>query len=74
VLGYVTSKGRRKQFAQAVQRSGAVWVSNELPGVFPEILATAPPAPRRGMFLLSINGQAVAWTSPHGESITWFGA
>jgi hypothetical protein len=73
VLAYVTSKARRKQFAKAMRRSSAVWISNEVPNVFPDIAESAPPTSRRGMFLMSINGKAVAWTSPHGESINWFG-
>jgi hypothetical protein len=74
VLGYVSSKEHREQFAETMRRSDAVWISNEVPSVFPDIAEAAPPASRRGMFLLSINGDAVAWTSPHGESIRWFGA
>ncbi len=74
VLAYVTSRARREEFAQLMGRSGAVWISNEVPSVFPDIAEPAPAAPSRGMFLLSINGSAVAWTSPHGESIRWFGS
>lgn len=74
VLAYVTSKARRRQFAQMMRRSDAVWISNEVPSVFTDIAEPAPPAPSRGMFLLSVNGSAVAWTSPHGELIRWFGA
>jgi hypothetical protein len=74
VLGYAASKARREQFAKAMQRSRAVWISNEVPSVFPDIARAAPPASQRGLFLLAINGNAVAWTGPHGESIGWFGA
>ena len=74
VLAYVTSKAHREQFAKAMRRSTAVWISNEPPGVFPDLAKAAPPASRRGLFLLAINGSAVAWTGPHGESIGWFGA
>ena len=74
VLAYVISKAHRKEFAETMRRSGAVWISNEVPSVFPDIAEPAPPASSRGMFLLSANGSAVAWTSPHGESIRWFGS
>jgi hypothetical protein len=74
VLAYVASKVHGEQFAQAMRRSRAIWISNEVPGVFPDIARAAPPASRRGLFLLAINGSAVAWTDPHGESIAWFGA
>src|SRR6266702_144596 len=73
VLAYVASEIHREQFAQAMRRSRAVWISNEAPSVFPDIARAAPPTPRRGLFLLAINGRAVAWTGPHGESIAWFG-
>ncbi len=73
VLGYESSRARREQFAQEMYRSRAVWISNEIPSVFPEIAKAAPPKPRQGLFLLAINGTAVAWTGPHGESISWFG-
>jgi len=73
VLAYVASEIHREQFAQAMRGSRAVWISNEAPSVFPDIARAAPPTPRRGLFLLAINGRAVAWTGPHGESIAWFG-
>ena len=73
VLGYEASRARREHFAQEMCRSKAVWISNEIPSVFPEIAKAAPPKPRQGLFLLAINGTAVAWTGPHGESISWFG-
>jgi hypothetical protein len=73
VLGYVPSKAHREQFAQAMRRSAAVWISNEVPSVFPDMARAAPPMPQRGLFLLAINGSAVAWTGPHGETIAWFG-
>src|SRR6266516_7086552 len=74
VLVYVASKAHREQFAKAMRRSRAVWISNEVPGVFPDLAKAAPPASRRGLFLLAVNGSPVAWTGPHGESIDWFGA
>jgi hypothetical protein len=73
VLGYESSRARREQFAQEMYRSRAVWISNEIPSVFPDIAKAATPKPRQGLFLLAINGTAVAWTGPHGESISWFG-
>jgi hypothetical protein len=74
VLGYVASKAHREQFANAMRRSRAVWISNEVPSVFPDIAKSALPTSQRGLLLLAINGRAVAWTGPHGESISWFGA
>ena len=72
VLGYV-AKADREQFAQDMSRSRAVWISNEAPTVFPNIAKNALLPARPGLFLLAIDGGAVAWTAPHGESIDWFG-
>jgi hypothetical protein len=72
-LAYVVSKADRERFAQAMRQSRAVWISNEVPSVFPDLAKAAPPAPRRGLFLLAIDDRAVAWTGSHGESIDWFG-
>lgn len=74
VLAYVTSRDHREQFAKAMRRSRAAWISNEVPGVFADIAGTAPRSPQRGLFLLAINSSPVAWTGPHGQSICWFGA
>ncbi len=63
VLVYVASKAHREQFAKAMRRSRAVWISNEVPGVFPDLAKAAPPASRRGLFLLAVNGSPVAWRS-----------
>jgi hypothetical protein len=72
VLGYVASKSDRDRFARIVRQTGAVWISNEASSVFPEFAQSAPPAPGPGQFLLAIDGTAVAWTGPHGQSIDWF--
>ena len=74
VLGYVTDAASRDAFARAVRELGAVWVSNEVPGVFPSIRERlAHPGPR-GAFLLAVDGVPVAWTDPHGGWIEWIGA
>lgn len=73
VLGYVPRPDRAR-FAAAVRDLGAVWISNETPAVFPDMQAQAPPPPASGLFLLACDGQPLAWTGPHGQSIDWFGA
>jgi len=73
VLAYVVSKAHREAFATAMRQSKAVWISNEVPSVFPDIARAAPPRPQRGRFLLAIDGTPVAWTDPHGGSIDWVG-
>jgi hypothetical protein len=72
VLSYVPEAAERARFAQMMLNSGAIWISNESPRVFASIAEKAPPPSAVGRFLLSINGQPVAWTGPHGQSIDWF--
>jgi hypothetical protein len=72
VLGYVPAQADRDAFATAVSETRAVWISNELPSVFPEFARAAPPPPSRDHFLLAVDGRPVAWTAPHGQSIHWF--
>jgi hypothetical protein len=50
------------------------WISNEMPGVFPEIARRAPARGVPGRFLLSMNGEPVAWTDPHGAALDWIAA
>ena len=73
VLAYVTPRQQRDGFAAMMRRRNVVWISNEAPSVFPDIARAAPPPARPGLFLLAIDGGAVAWTAPHGEAIDWFG-
>jgi hypothetical protein len=71
VLGYLTDAAERNAFAETATKLGGVWISNEVPGVFPDIAAkTAAPRPR-GAFLLAVNGEPVAWTDPHGAWVKW---
>jgi hypothetical protein len=71
VLGYVRSQSNRDAFARAVRHVGATWVSIEAPGVFPDIAAKVPAPSRPDRFLLAVDGEPVAWTGPHGQSIEW---
>jgi len=71
VLAYVQPYAKRLEFVELVRSLGADWVSNESPGVFPEIAAQAPTPPKPGSFLLSVNQRPVAWTDPHGSRIDW---
>jgi hypothetical protein len=74
VLAYVASQQQRDGFAAMMKRSDAVWVSNEAPGLLPFPTTIARPAPTPGSFLLMVDGEPVAWTNPHGQSIDWFRA
>jgi len=74
VLGYVRARSDRDAFARIVKSTGATWISNEMPGVFPDIAQKVPGPSRSDRFLLAVDGEPLAWTSPHGQSIEWFGA
>jgi hypothetical protein len=66
VLAYVADQALRDAFAQTVRDSGATWICNEVPGATPDIAARARTRRPGGAFLLSVNGDPVAWTDPHG--------
>lgn len=70
VLAYLAPEGRER-FARFVQDLDAVWVSNEAPGVFPDIDALAGSDIPQSRFILAVNGEPVAFTGHHGQSIDW---
>jgi hypothetical protein len=72
VLGYLQSASERGAFVRSVRQLDAVWISNEAPSVFPELAKASPPRRTPDQFLLAVDGKPVAWTGPHGQSITWF--
>ena len=70
VLAYV-APGERGKFVAAVRDLGAVWLSNEGPGVVPGLIAADPPA---GQSLLVRDGRTVlAHTDLHGAWLHWLG-
>ena len=73
VLCYPPEEARRA-FAAAIRELPCHWISNEPPGVFPEIEARLPqPVPTdRGVNILALDGEPVAFTGPHGERLDWF--
>ncbi len=70
VLAYVTQEARH-QFINTVTNLDAVWISNEAPGVLPSITAKLSQEPPQNKFVLAKNGEPVAFTGPHGQSIEW---
>lgn len=72
VLAYVAPDHRRR-FAQQVAELGAVWISNESPPVLPEVAARLDRPPPADRFLLAVDGEPVAFTGPHGQSVDWIG-
>lgn len=71
-LAYVTPRAARLQFVEELRRTRAIWISNEAPGVFPDIVAQAPTPMPLSRFLLAVDGVPKAWTGPHGQSLEWF--
>ena len=70
VLTYVQNQAARDRFAQDMLNSQAVWLSNEGLRVFPQY--AGPETPRHAdKFLLLRNGQPLARTGPHGQSLDW---
>jgi len=70
VLVYV-SQSRRRDFAAAVRDLDAVWLSNEVPGVLPDLINQPTPPPDTDPFVLVRDGTAVAFTDGHGKWIQW---
>ena len=70
VLSYLDTDRRRAFAATMRERDDVVWISNESPGVVPDL--TAPePSPAASAFLLGRNGHALAFTDPHGSWLDW---
>jgi hypothetical protein len=68
VLSYV-APGERGRFFTAVGELGAVWLSNEVPGVVPGVPSNAT---EPGTALLVRDGRtALAHTDPHGSWLRW---
>jgi hypothetical protein len=76
VLAYV-APSRRGEFASAVRDLGAVWISNEAPGVIPAAAAddgddaAAARRGRHGFTLIRDGHSPIAYTDGHGTWIRW---
>ena len=70
VLAYV-APADHERFVDTVRGLDAVWISNESPAVFPFIAAKLNAEPPRDRFLLAVDGEPVAITGGHGQSIDW---
>jgi len=71
VLAYVTNQVDGQAFAHRVKQLCRYWVSNEAPGVYPAAARRAGTKGAPGRFLMSVNGDPVAWTDPHGAALEW---
>lgn len=67
VLAYVDD-ARRAQFADLLRALDVIWLANEAPGV---VVNAAPPTYDTAPFVLTVNGDRVAYTHPHGDWIDW---
>ncbi len=71
VLACVPEQTDRDDFAASVTSLCDFWIANESPSVFPSIAQKAGHGGLPGRFLLSVNGNPVAWANPHGAAINW---
>jgi hypothetical protein len=72
VAAYLPVPDRERMLAMMrdLVADGCHWVSNEAPGIFPEVSSAAPPpTPRR--FELALDGRVVAHTHGHGHDLRW---
>jgi hypothetical protein len=70
VLAYVRPADRAR-FARTVRELGAVWLSNESPGVLPGIQPNEPDA--HGFLLVRDGSEPIAVTDSHGTWVRWLG-
>src|ERR1700733_9815209 len=69
---YQVPPARREAFASRVRALPGHWIANEGPDV---LTYDTLPAPPDGALhnVLALDGTPLAWTRPHGQSMTWFG-
>lgn len=73
VLAYVDAAGRSR-FASQMASLPVRWITNETPLTFPSIAALAPSPPlERELTLLALDGRPLAYATPHGQYLNWFG-
>jgi hypothetical protein len=72
VLTYV-DEAKRQGFVDRVTALPGHWVSNEGAHVLPSIAArlSVGPSDDEGRFLTALDGEPLAWSRPHGQSIEW---
>ena len=68
---YQVPPQRRNAFTELVRTLPGHWIANEDPSVLPH--ADLPEPPADGFHnVLALDGHPVAWTTGHGQSLTWF--
>jgi hypothetical protein len=75
VAAYLTVEDRarfQRLMTRLVDDGACHWVSNEAPGVFPELVARGPEAARTAHhFVLALDGEVRALTHGHGSYLQW---
>ncbi|MGQ4601091.1 DUF2332 family protein [Nocardia sp. R6R-6] len=72
VLGYLDTDSRRA-FEAMVRDLRCRWIANEGAGVLDAVAARLPepPTANRGSFVVSLDGQPLAYAGAHGQSLDW---
>lgn len=77
VIAYLDDddRGRFHELMTGLVAAGEChWVSNEGRSVLPRLTASVPEAPAdQRLFLLALDGHAMAWAHGHGQTIQWLG-
>ena len=73
VLSYTLDQGRRDAFADRISDLTPYWLSNESPTLFSGIGSQVIDNRPGGDFLITLNRQPMAWSDPHGATLTWLG-
>jgi hypothetical protein len=74
VIAYLETPGRERfhdLMTGLVAEGRCVWVSNEGPRVLPRVAATGPLPGPGPLFVLGVDGQAVAHAHGHGRTLHW---
>jgi hypothetical protein len=73
VLAYLPTEAQ-ESFAETVRALPGHWIANEGPRVLPSVGRRLPRSASedRAAFVLALDGQPVAFTGPHGQSLDWF--
>ena len=70
VLSYLSADARL-QFRNLIEDINCIWISNEDHRLLPDITEKTTRCLSPDKFLLSMNGQPIAETGPHGQTIDW---
>lgn len=71
VLSYTLDQESRDAFARRIGDLTDHWISNESPMLFSDFGGDLVNERPNSEFLMALNGRPIAWTDPHGASITW---